>query len=50
VKWQIAALLRVKHWHSENDMARVKDQQDLIKHLSDLEANQNKLLEALSAP
>ena len=49
MRWyQISALLRINNWQSINNDARIEDQQILIKHLSELEANQNRLQASLS--
>lgn len=45
---KISALLDIREWQARNDVARVKDQDELIIRLDDLEKNQHKLLNVLS--
>lgn len=45
---KISALLNIQDWQARNDNARTQDQDDLMRRLDDLEANQNKLLNTLS--
>ena len=44
----MSALLRIINWQSINNDAQIEDQQILVKHLSELEANQNRLQASLS--
>src|SRR5262245_38950814 len=44
---QISAFINISEWQRNVDIARVKDQKELNSRLSDLEANQAKLVETL---
>jgi hypothetical protein len=39
----------MKAWQARNESARAKDQSELVARLDDLETNQGKLLDTLSA-
>jgi hypothetical protein len=46
-RMQITSDMNISDWQTRNDRARLADQQLLHSRLSDLEANQSKLAEAL---